>query len=94
MAGKQKTLKVGLIGPFSAALNSVLGDHHRAPYAGALGLLDNAAIEEHASKLIKAYDVRPDSTSIPASSYSDLKRFFDEILAAEARAVAIHGGAS
>jgi len=30
----------------------------------------------------------------PASSYSDLKRFFDEILAAEARAVTIHGGAS
>ena len=60
----------GLILPFSAAMNSVLGDHYRAPYATRLGLLDNSAIEQHAKRLIEAYDVRPDSTSIAASSYS------------------------
>ncbi len=60
----------GLVLPYSAALNSILGDHHRAPYADASGLLDNGAINEHATKLVTEYDVRPTSITIPASNYS------------------------
>jgi len=60
----------GLVLPFSAAMNAILGDHHRAPYAGAMGLLDEAAIEEHAKKIIHDYDVRPTSTTISAAHYS------------------------
>jgi simple sugar transport system ATP-binding protein len=60
----------GLIGAFSAALNGILGDHYRPPYAGALGLLNDANIEAHAEKLVHDYDVRPASTSILAQSYS------------------------
>ncbi len=60
----------GLILPFTAAQNAILGDHHRPPYAGPLGLLDEAAIREHARKIIEEYDVRPRSVTIPASNYS------------------------
>jgi ABC-type uncharacterized transport system ATPase subunit len=60
----------GLILPFTAAQNSILGDHHRPPYAGPAGLLDEEAIREHAKKLIEEYDVRPRNAAIPASNYS------------------------
>ena len=60
----------GLVVSYSSAMNCILGDHHRPPYAGPLGLLDHRAIEAHAGRLIESYDVRPASTSIPAFSYS------------------------
>ncbi len=60
----------GLILPFTAAQNSILGDHHRPPYAGPVGILDEAVIREHAERLIREYDVRPRSATIPASNYS------------------------
>jgi len=60
----------GLILPFTAAQNAILGDHHRPPFAGPAGLLDEQAIREHARKLISEYDVRPRSESIPAANYS------------------------
>jgi len=60
----------GLVLPYSAALNSVLGDHYRAPYAGTFGILDDGAINDHATKIINEYDVRPSSITIPASNYS------------------------
>jgi general nucleoside transport system ATP-binding protein len=60
----------GLVRPFSAALNTVLGDHYRAPYAGPLGLLDRDAIESHAAAVVEAYDVRPRATHVLAASYS------------------------
>src|SRR5690606_36248143 len=40
----------GLVLPYSAAQNSVLGDHYRPPYAGTLGILDEGAIADHAKK--------------------------------------------
>src|SRR5690606_36680966 len=55
---------------FTAAQNAILGDHHRQPYAGPLGVLEEAAIREHADKMIEEYDVRPRSVTIPASNYS------------------------
>jgi len=60
----------GLVLPYSAAQNSILGDHHRKPYAGALGILDEPTIAEHARKLVSEYDIRPTSISIPAGNYS------------------------
>ncbi len=60
----------GLIGPFSAALNSILGDYHKRPYSGILGFLNEREIESHARELVEAYDVRPRSTGLSASSYS------------------------
>jgi general nucleoside transport system ATP-binding protein len=60
----------GLVGSYSAAMNAVLGDHHRPPYAGALGLLDQRAIEEHAARIVEAYDVRPRAIGLSASSFS------------------------
>ena len=60
----------GLVLPYSAALNAILGDHHRAPYAGGFGILDDGAINAHAKKVIDEYDVRPKSIAIPASNYS------------------------
>jgi len=60
----------GLVTSFTAAMNAVLGDHHRPPYAGALGLLDEAAIDAHAARIVEAYDVRPRAIDVAAASYS------------------------
>ena len=60
----------GLVASYSAAMNSILGDHARAPYSGPLGLLNEREIEAHAKKLVQGYDVRPASTSVHAGSYS------------------------
>lgn len=60
----------GMVGEYSAALNSVLGDQYHAPYSNALGLLNDAVIEQHASELIQAYDVRPPSTRALGQAYS------------------------
>jgi simple sugar transport system ATP-binding protein len=60
----------GLVVSYSCAMNSILGDHHRPPFAGTLGLLDESAINRHAERLVKAYDVRPPSIALPAASYS------------------------
>jgi general nucleoside transport system ATP-binding protein len=60
----------GLVRDYTAAWNAVLGDHHRAPYAGRFGLLDLATIEAHAGRIIDAYDVRPRATGVLARSYS------------------------
>jgi simple sugar transport system ATP-binding protein len=60
----------GLVRPYTAAWNAVLGDHHRPPYANRIGLLDLAAIEAHAHAIIDGYDVRPRATDVMASSYS------------------------
>jgi len=60
----------GLVTSYSAAMNAVLGDHHRPPYAGPLGLLDKGAIDAHASRIVEAYDVRPRAIDVAAASYS------------------------
>ena len=60
----------GLVTSYTAAMNAVLGDHHRPPYAGAFGLLDQAAIDAHAARIVEAYDVRPRAIDLAAASYS------------------------
>ncbi len=60
----------GLVGEYSAAMNSILGDYYHAPYSNAWGLLDERKVEAHAAKLVQDYDVRPASTSVMAASYS------------------------
>jgi simple sugar transport system ATP-binding protein len=60
----------GLVGTYSAAMNSVLGDHHHEPYAGTAGFLHLDTIQEHATTIIEEYDVRPRSTTVMARAYS------------------------
>lgn len=59
----------GLVGAYSAAMNSVLGDAYRPPFSR-LGFLQEEAITAHAERLIRDYDVRPPSTEVSAQSYS------------------------
>ncbi len=60
----------GLIGEYSAAMNSILGDHYHIPYSNNLGFLNEQIIQEHAESLIQAYDVRPQVAEIAAQNYS------------------------
>ncbi|MEZ4629275.1 MAG: ABC transporter ATP-binding protein [Deinococcales bacterium] len=60
----------GLIGDYSAALNSILGDHHHEPFSNRFGFLNARAIDKHVKGLIEGYDVRPNSSAVSASSYS------------------------
>lgn len=60
----------GLVTQYSAAMNSILGDHYHPPYSGRLGLLHEQAIETHARRLIADYDVRPVDPNITVSAYS------------------------
>ena len=60
----------GLVPSFTAASNSVLGDHYRAPFSSRWGVLDENRINEHADRLITDYDVRPRSRDVLATSYS------------------------
>ncbi len=59
----------GLIGEYSAAMNSVLGDVYKPPFSQR-GFLQDAAIEAHAERCIREYDVRPASPEVKAMSYS------------------------
>ena len=60
----------GLVPTFTAASNSVLGDHYRPPFSSPWGVLDENRINEHADRLINEYDVRPRSRDVLVASYS------------------------
>ncbi|MBS3965678.1 MAG: ABC transporter ATP-binding protein [Truepera sp.] len=60
----------GLVTSYSTAMNTILGDHYRPPYSARFGFLDEGQISAHASRLVKEYDVRPQSITLPAASYS------------------------
>ncbi|MDQ3460970.1 MAG: ABC transporter ATP-binding protein [Deinococcota bacterium] len=60
----------GLVTSFSSAMNAILGDHYRPPFAGRFGFIDERAVESYARRLIEAYDVRPPSTSVTAANLS------------------------
>jgi len=60
----------GLVTSYSTAMNAILGDHYRPPYSARFGFLDEGQISAHASRLVKEYDVRPQSITLPAASYS------------------------
>lgn len=84
----------GLVETFTASMNAILGDHHKAPYAVQLGFLDEKKIEDHAKTIISDYDVRPSSPNVLAGSYSggnaqklivarELERHPDVLIAAQ-----------
>jgi simple sugar transport system ATP-binding protein len=62
----------GLLLDFSVAENSILGVHYRKPMVAYPGnaFLDNDAIQERASEIIKNFDVRPPNTALPARALS------------------------
>ncbi|MCW5967898.1 MAG: ABC transporter ATP-binding protein [Blastocatellales bacterium] len=61
----------GLLLEFDLADNAILGAHYRAPVAPTRwGLLDDAAIEGKAKRLIRDFDVRPPDPDLPARALS------------------------
>jgi simple sugar transport system ATP-binding protein len=59
----------GLIGAFTVAENLVLGKHHLPPYSR-LGVLSRESVREHAERLIREHDLRPDDPDALASDLS------------------------
>jgi general nucleoside transport system ATP-binding protein len=60
----------GLLLEFDLAGNAILGDHYRKPAAAAFGLIDDRAVVEKASRLIRDFDVRPPNPAAPARALS------------------------
>ncbi len=60
----------GLLLEFDLADNTILGTHYRKPPAAALGLIDDQAVAEKASRLIRDFDVRPPNAALPARALS------------------------
>ena len=60
----------GIVGSYTTAMNSVLGDTHHIPYSSRFGFLNEGVIKEHARELVEAYDVRPRSIDIQSERYS------------------------
>ncbi len=60
----------GLLLEFDLADNTILGSHYRKPPVTALGLLDENAVIEKASRLIRDFDVRPPNYALPARALS------------------------
>ncbi len=61
--------KHGLVGPFSVAENMVLNRYRRRPFARR-GLRDEQAIQDHATALVREFDVRTPSAVVPVSTLS------------------------
>jgi simple sugar transport system ATP-binding protein len=62
----------GLLLDFTLAENSILGVHYRPPIASALGgvFLDEGAIQQRVSEIVKNFDVRPPDATLPARALS------------------------
>ena len=62
----------GLLLDFTLAENSILGVHYRPPIAAAVGgvFLDESAIHQRVTEIIKNFDVRPPNEMLPAKSLS------------------------
>jgi simple sugar transport system ATP-binding protein len=62
----------GLLLDFTLAENSILGVHYRPPIAAAVGgvFLDENAIHQRVTEIIKNFDVRPPNETLPAKSLS------------------------
>ena len=62
----------GLLLDFTLAENSILGVHYRPPIAAAVGgaFLDEGAIQQRVSEIIKKFDVRPPDATLPAKALS------------------------
>jgi simple sugar transport system ATP-binding protein len=61
--------KHGLVGPFSIADNLVLDCYRHRPFARR-GIRDNDAINEHAERLVREFDVRTPNAHTPAANLS------------------------
>jgi simple sugar transport system ATP-binding protein len=60
----------GLLLEFSLTDNAILGVHYRKPAIAALGLIDDRAVVEKATRLIRDFDVRPPNPAAPARALS------------------------
>src|SRR5262249_28671018 len=60
----------GLLAEFNLAENAILGVHYRRPAVTAYGLIDDRAVVEKASRLIRDFDVRPPNPAAPARALS------------------------
>jgi general nucleoside transport system ATP-binding protein len=60
----------GLLLDFNLADNAILGVHYRRPAVGAYGLIDDQAVLEKTSRLIRDFDVRPPNPAAPARALS------------------------
>jgi general nucleoside transport system ATP-binding protein len=60
----------GLLLEFDLAGNSILGVHYRKPAVAAFGLIDDRAVVEKASRLIRDFDVRPPNPAALARALS------------------------
>jgi simple sugar transport system ATP-binding protein len=60
----------GLLLEFNLAGNAILGDHYRKPAVAAFGLIDDRAVAEKASRLIRDFDVRPPNPAALARALS------------------------
>lgn len=61
--------KRGLILQYSLYENAILGAHRRKPFANGV-VMDYKKIKEYCGRLLKEFDVRTPSSSVPASSLS------------------------
>jgi simple sugar transport system ATP-binding protein len=60
----------GLLLDFNLADNSILGVHYRRPAVSSYGLIDDRAVSEKASRLIRDFDVRPPNPAAQARALS------------------------
>jgi general nucleoside transport system ATP-binding protein len=60
----------GLLLEFNLAGNAILGVHYRKPAVTAFGLIDDRAVVEKASRLIRDFDVRPPNPAAAARALS------------------------
>jgi simple sugar transport system ATP-binding protein len=60
----------GLLLDFNLADNAILGVHYRRPAVAGYGLIDDHAVIEKASRLIRDFDVRPPNPAAPARALS------------------------
>src|SRR5262249_5085892 len=60
----------GLLLDFNLADNAILGVHYRRPAVTSYGLIDDRAVVEKASRLIRDFDVRPPNPAAQARALS------------------------
>ena len=61
----------GLVLEFDLADNAILGTHYRPPIAtSVLGLLDEEAMTEKVTRILREFDVRPPNPDLPAKALS------------------------
>ncbi|MDZ4765999.1 MAG: ABC transporter ATP-binding protein [Chloroflexota bacterium] len=65
----EERMRHGMIGAFSVAENAVLQNHADPPYSRR-GLLDFAAINAHAKKLVESYSIKTPSARTPVKNLS------------------------